>query len=70
MFIVTEYAALNVKVFLLVHVAKSYPVSYPEEAIWNSIQLFHNFLCNSQNYHPLRGDRFDCCTEKYELVVL
>ena len=82
----------------------------------NSIQLFHTFLCNSQNYHPrgavddpmhcclrpsasgnsasghpqhlvgdstsasgnsasghpqhLVGDSFDCCTERYEIVVL
>ena len=64
---------------------------------WNSIQLFHTFLCNSQNYHPRGavddpmqccprpkaegnsasghpqhrgGDSFDCCTERYEIVVL
>ena len=63
----------------------------------SSIQLFHTFLCNSQNYHPKvlwmtrwhccsrpkaegnsasghpqhRGcDSFDCCTERYEIVVL
>ena len=62
-----------------------------------SIQLFHTFLCNSQNYHPRGavvdpmhccprpkaegnsasshpqqrgGDSFDCCTERYEIVVL
>ena len=52
------------------------------------IQLFHTFLCNSQNYHPRGavpsasgnsasghpqhrgGDSFDCCTERYEIVVL
>ena len=31
--------------------------------IYNSIQLFHTFLCNSQNYHP-RGavdDPMHCC---------
>ena len=63
----------------------------------NNIQLFHTFLCNSQNYHtrgavdvPMHccprpkaegncasghpqhrgGDSFDCCTERYEIVVL
>ena len=63
----------------------------------NSIQLFHTFLSNSQNYHPRGavddpmhccprpkaegnsasghpqhrgGDSFDCCTERYEIVVL
>ena len=63
----------------------------------NSIQPFHTFLCNSQNYHPRGalddpmhccprpkaegnsasghpqhrgGDSFDCCTERYEIVVL
>ena len=63
----------------------------------NNIQLFHTFLCNSQNYHPRGavddpmhccprpkaegnsasghpqhrgGDSFDCCTERYEIVVL
>ena len=59
----------------------------------DSIQLFHTFLCNSQNYHPRGavddpmhccprpnsasghpqhrgGDSFDCCTERYEIVVL
>ena len=61
------------------------------------VQLFHTFLCNSQNYHPEvlwmtrwhcctrpktegksasghaqhRGcDNFDCCAERYEMVVL
>ena len=38
----------------------------------NYIQLFYTFLCNSQNYHPQHrgGDSFDCCTERYEIVVL
>ena len=67
-----------------------YPLS------WVIKQLFHTFLCNSQNYHPrgavddpmhccprpsasgntaaghpqhLVGDSFDCCTERYEIVV-
>ena len=43
------------------------------------MQLFHIFLCNSQNYHPTvalghpqhRGcDSFDCFAERYEIVVL
>ena len=68
----------------------NYPLS------WVIKQLFHTFLCNSQNYHPLgavddpmhccprpsalgnsasghpqhlEGDSFDCCTERYEIVV-
>ena len=67
-----------------------YPLS------WVIKQLFHTFLCNSQNYHTLGavddpmhccpwpsasgnsasghpqhlvGDSFDCCTERYEIVV-
>ena len=55
----------------------------------NNLQLFHTFLCNSQNYHlrgatddlmqcclkPKKatvhwGNSFDCCTERYEKVVL
>ena len=63
----------------------------------NLIQLFHTFLCNSQNHHPRGavddpmhccqrpkaegnsasghpqhrgGDSFDCCAERYEIVVL
>ena len=37
---------------------------------WVIKQLFHTFLCNSQNYHyHLVGDSFDCCTERYEIVV-
>ena len=67
------------------------------EKMLYSIQLFHTFLCNSQNYQPRGavadpmhccprpkvegnsasghpqhrgGDSFDCCTERYEIVVL
>ena len=38
----------------------------------DSIQLFHTFLCNSQNYHPkvLWMTRSHCCTERYEIVAL
>ena len=53
---------------------------------WVIKQLFHSFLCNSQNYHPLgavndpmhcssghpqhlKGESFDCCTERNEMVV-
>ena len=70
---------------------------YVYSRLGNNIQLFHTFLCNSQNYHPRGavddpmhccprpkaegnsasghsqhrgGDSFDCCTERYEIVVL
>ena len=31
--------------------------------VGTSIQLFHTFLCNSQNYHPLGAvdDPMNCC---------
>ena len=37
---------------------------------WNSIQLFHTFLCNSQNYHPQGtvDDPMNCCPKPMATV--
>ena len=87
----------NIK-YRLSRIMVTLTVSVPNTEVHETfIQLFHTFLCNSQNYHPRGavddpmhcfprpkaegnsasghpqhrgGDSFDCCTERYEIVVL
>ena len=86
---------LDLKYHNHINICKYKNIQQTERKEGNSIQLFHIFLCNSQNYHPRgavddpmallheascnsaigsstapRGDSFNCCTERYEIVVL